>query len=379
VVRRGADGERVVHIVGTAHVSPQSVEEVQRVIREVRPDTVCVELDRARYEGLTDPSRWAKLDVRQLVREGRAPYLLASLMLQTFQRRLGKKLGVRPGAELLAAVDTAREVGAEVVLADRDVQITLQRTWGNLGPLDRVRLMVALVASLFHDLSAEDIEALKNREHISDAMSEFAKAMPRAKAPLIDERDAYLMSKINEAPGKVIVAVVGAGHVEGMRRRAEDEVDRAALEQLPRPTMLSRVLRWLLPAVVVTALLLGWRSGGMEAVQGQLAAYAAPASAFALLFSVLAGAKVPSMLVAALAAPICTLVPIQRTGVIAALVDAAFRRPAPDDAVHLGTEVASARELRENPFARVLIVATAANVGSSVGGWIGAVAALVWM
>ena len=118
---------------------------------------------------------------------------------------------MRPGAELLAAVETAEEVGAEVVLVDRDVHVTLKRTWGNLGFWTRLRMAGSVVAGLFtnEEVSEDQIEALKEKAQLSEMLSEFAKAIPGVKVPLIDERDQYLMSSIEDAPGKRVVGVVG--------------------------------------------------------------------------------------------------------------------------------------------------------------------------
>ncbi|MBI4703196.1 MAG: TraB/GumN family protein, partial [Deltaproteobacteria bacterium] len=167
-------GERAIHIVGTAHVSRSSVEEVGHVIAQLRPHTVCVELCQTRYEALTDEARWRKLDIFQVIKQKKALYLLASLALQAYQQRLGARLGVRPGAELLAAIAAAEAVGAAVVLADRNIQTTLKRTWGNLSFWSKSKLLGALLASAFdrEQVTEEQIEALKDSDYVSDLMAE---------------------------------------------------------------------------------------------------------------------------------------------------------------------------------------------------------------
>src|SRR5690606_13454664 len=139
VTRVEYEGKEI-FIVGTAHISHRSVEEVRRVIDEVRPDTVCVELDQMRYDTLVNGEAWRKLDIFSVIRQKRVLFLLTSLALSTYQRKLGERLGVRPGEELLTAVEKAKEIGAELVLADRDVQATLKRTWANLSFWNKVRL-----------------------------------------------------------------------------------------------------------------------------------------------------------------------------------------------------------------------------------------------
>src|SRR5690606_31528412 len=141
--------DKEILLIGTAHVSKRSVDEVRRVILEERPDTVCVELDAGRYKMLMDKSVWQKLDVFQVIRQKRVLFLLSSLALGAYQRRMGEKLGVSPGAELLAGVEAAEEVGAEVVLADRDVQATLKRTWANLSFWDKIQMSSGLISAPF--------------------------------------------------------------------------------------------------------------------------------------------------------------------------------------------------------------------------------------
>jgi pheromone shutdown-related protein TraB len=366
-------GGRVVHIIGTAHVSRKSVEEVQKVIREIKPDTVCIELDQMRYEALTDDSRWRELDIFQVIKQRKVLFLMSSLALQAYQRRLGEQLGVRPGAELLAGVEAAKEVGAEVVLVDRDVQATLRRTWANLGFFNKLKLLGALGASIFdnQEIDEEQIEALKDREHISDMMSEFARVMPEVKVPLIDERDQYLMSSIEDAPGKTLVAVVGAGHVEGMTKQVNQVIDRAALEAIPKPSVWVGLLKWVIPVIIFAAFYYGYSKHEGESFNDMLFAWVLPNAVFAGLFTLIAGGKIISVLTSIVASPITSLNPTIGAGMVVGMVEAWLRRPTVDDCERLGREVTTWEGMRKNPFSRILIIAIAANFGSMLGAYVG--------
>jgi pheromone shutdown-related protein TraB len=368
---RGAP--RKVHIIGTAHVSRKSVEEVQRVIRAVKPDTVCVELDQMRYEALTDETRWRKLDIFQVIRQGKVLFLMSSLALQAYQRRLGDQLGVRPGAELLAGVDVAKEIGAEVVLVDRDVQATLRRTWANLGFFNKVKLIGALGASVFdtEEIDEDQIEALKDREHINDMMSEFARVMPEVKGPLIDERDQYLMSAIEDAPGNTLVAVVGAGHVEGMTKQVGKSIDREALAKIPPPSKWMAALKWVIPVVIFAAFYWGYSKHEGESLVDMLYAWILPNAIFAGIFTAIAGGKVLSVITSIIASPITSLNPTIGAGMVVGLVEAWLRKPTVEDCEKLGKEVTTWAGMRKNPFSHVLIVAIAANLGSMIGAYVG--------
>ncbi len=365
---------RTFHIVGTAHVSARSVEEVREVIASVRPDSVAVELDAHRLEALTDEGRWRKLDVFQVIRQGRVPFLLVSLALASFQARLGRKLGVKPGDELVAAAAAAREVGATLVLADRDIQTTLRRTWANISLWQRFQLLGAIVESAFDDREVEEaeLERLKQGEALDSMLRELAEAFPRVKEPLIDERDAYLAAKIEGAPGQRVVAVVGAAHVAGIRERFGKPVDLAALESIPKKSRWVGLLQWIIPALVLGAFYIGWQRHSGEALVEMLVAWILPNSVLAALFSVFAGARLVSIATAFVVAPITTLNPALAAGMVVGLVEAWLRRPTVEDCERVREDIGSLRGIYRNRLTRVLLVSILSSVGAALGAWVGA-------
>jgi len=373
VTRVEHDG-REIFLVGTAHISQKSVDEVQRVITTERPDTVCVELDQTRYDALHDDSRWQKLDLFQVMRQKKLLFLVTSLALSAYQRKMGEKLGVRPGAELLAAVQTAEEVGAEVVLADRDIQATLKRTWHNVGFWSRMKLLGSLLAAPFaaEEITEEQIEELKDRDTISEMLDELAQVMPQVKEPLIDERDRYLMSRIQEAPGKRIVGVVGAGHVKGMLSHLGEQVDRDALSELPAPSPYAGLWKWIIPAIVLFAFYWGYTQHSGETLKHMLFAWVLPNSVMAALLSIVAGAKPLTVVTAFVASPITSLNPTIGAGMVAGMVEAWLRKPRVEDAHNVSRDALSLRGIYRNRVTRVLLVAIMATLGSAIGAWIGA-------
>jgi len=366
------DGRRW-SIIGTAHVSQASVAEVEAVIEELRPDTVCVELCAARHEALTDENRWKKLDVFQVIREGKTLFLLANLAVGAYQRRLGEQLGVTPGAELLAAVRKAEAVGAQVELVDRNIHATLKRTWANLGFFQKVTLFGAILQSLVTNetISEETIESMKETDQLRAMMEEFARVMPAVKEPLIDERDRFLMSAIEDAPGDNVVAVVGAGHVHGMIAHFGREVDREALSEIPPPSRWVSALKWILPLAIVLAFGYGYQSQGAASLEDMLWAWILPNSVFAGLLTAVAGGTLLSILAAFLLSPITSLNPLLGAGMVVGLLEAWQRRPTVEDAEAINQDVQSLGGIYRNPFTRVLLVAVLANLGSALGAWIG--------
>lgn len=374
-ISRWEHDDRVVTLIGTAHVSQASVDEVRRVIAEVQPDTVCVELDKNRHDALLDEDRYSRLNLVQKIKERQVPFLLASLVLAAYQKRIGQRLGVKPGAELLAAVHGSREVGAHLVLADRDIQITLKRTWANISPTNKVRLALSLVAAPFAaaELSEDQVEQLKNRDTISEMLTELSNMVPGLKEPLIDERDQYLASSVTAAPGKKIVAVVGAGHVAGILENLGKPVDRARLRELPKPSALRGMRRWLLPVLVVSCLVAGWQLHGVSTVVQQLIVWSLATSIGCLVPTVAAGAHPLTVVAALLAAPLLTLYPRIGVGMATALVQASVRRPAGPQMAGILDSITSLRGWYRNPATRVLLVYLSSSLGASVGALIGAV------
>jgi pheromone shutdown-related protein TraB len=367
-------GDRVLYLLGTAHVSPQSVADVKNAIEQLRPDSVCVELCQGRYDSLVDETRWRKLDIFQVIREGKALYLLATLGLSAFQRRIGEKLGVRPGAELLAAADAAKANSLPLTLIDRDVHVTLKRTWGALGLWNRSKLLAGVLGGVFapaEDPSAEEIETLKRQAHLSELLAEFSRALPDVKRPLIDERDQYMISKIREAPGKRVLAVVGAAHVPGMTAQLDANIDRASLEVLPPPSLWESLFKWLFLLAIIVLFFVGWAQKGSESLVDMALAWALPTSVFCAIGTALAAAKPLSVLSGFLAAPLTTLHPLIPAGLVVGLVEAWLRRPTVEDAENVPNDVQSLRGVYRNPVTRVLLAAALSTVGAATGAWVG--------
>ncbi|MBA3819907.1 MAG: TraB/GumN family protein [Deltaproteobacteria bacterium] len=365
-------------LVGTAHVSQRSVEEVREVIERVRPDVVCVELDQTRHDALTKDSAFRDLDVFKVVREGRTLYLLAHLALASYQRRIGASLGVKPGAELLAAVQAARDHQIPIELIDRDINITLKRTWANLGLWKRSMLLSSLLVGWDDDskgepVTASTVESLKEPKALSEMLSELGRAVPQIKGPLIDERDQYLASKaVDAGRGKQrVVAVVGAAHIPGMRAAFGVPIDRAALDRLPPPSILWRAVKWLVPLLFLGALVWGWQTSTTTSFSEMMLAWILPTSIGAGLMTMLAGGSVLAILAALVVAPVAAVHPLLGTGMVIGVVEAWRRRPSVADCERLPEDIQTLRGFWKNPVTRILLIAVASGIGTAVGFWVG--------
>ncbi|MDX2053475.1 MAG: TraB/GumN family protein [Polyangiaceae bacterium] len=368
---------REIFLIGTAHISKHSVEEVRDTILSLRPNTVCVELDQSRHDALIDDSGWRRLDLPKAIKEQRVLFLLVSLGLSAYQKKMGDKLGVRPGAELLAAVSAAHEVSAELVLADREVQITLKRAWRGLSGKEKAQLLGLFGTPPEHEamsgeLTEERVEQLKDKQTMSDMLMEMTKALPGIKRPLIDERDLYLISKIRESQGARVVAVVGAGHVKGMVENLNTPVDRTELEKVPPPAPLGRILRWLVPALALLMFFVGYSRDELPGLWPLLHAWGLSTAGFALLTALVARAKPLTVLLATLLAPVLALDPKRRAGRLLGLVEYQQGPPTDADKQAVRSDILSRRGVYANRFTRIALVSVLASLGSTLGAWVGA-------
>ena len=362
-------GGKRIFLVGTAHVSQRSVEDVRETIERVRPDTVCVELDAARYDSLMNAEAWRKLDILSVLREGKAHLLLGSLIMTAFQRRIARRLGVRPGAEMVEAIERAEALGLGLVLADRRIEITLKRTAARLGAWTKIKVLSQLVAGLFlpDEIEADQIERLKEEEQLADALQTLAREFPDAKETLIDERDRYLAAKIREAPGATVVAVVGAGHLEGIKREIHLPRPIDELDTVPPPALLPRILKWAIPLSIVALLGYGFVSGGTERWQQSVLTWVLVTGTLSATGAVAALGHPLTILSAFAAAPLTTLHPLLAAGWFAGLVQAWVKSPTVEDLETLPDAITSLRGFWRHPVTRILLVVALTNLGASLG------------
>lgn len=369
MVHRLADEGREIVLVGTAHVSRDSVRLVEEVIRAERPDSVCVELCASRHQALRQKDRWQDMDIIKVIREKKAFLLLSNLLLASFQKRIAKKMDVTPGAEMLKAIETAEEVGAQLCLADRDIRTTLSRAWHALRAWSRAKLVFQLLVSMgqTEDITEAEIERMKQRDVLEALLSEVGRSMPMLKAILIDERDRFLAAKIREAPGKKIVAVVGAGHVPGIQQHWDEAVDLPALERLPPPGKLGALLKWGIPGSIVALFIAGFFYGGKDAGTDMVVLWSLCTGVLAGLGAALALAHPATVLSSVIVAPFTTLHPMIAAGWISGMVEALSRRPKVKDLESLPDDILSFRGFWRNKVTRILLVVAFTNLGASVG------------
>jgi pheromone shutdown-related protein TraB len=368
-IHRLAHEDKQITLIGTAHVSRESADLVGQVIEEEKPDTVCVELCQARYQSFTQKKQWQNTDLVKVIREKKASLLLLNLMLTSYQRRIGQKLGIRPGEEFLQAIQAAETVGASIHLADRDVRITLSRTWRLMGLWTKMKLFYQFLASVWEvdTIRQEDIEKMKRKDVLESLLSELGKALPELRRVLIDERDQYLAHKIRNAPGKRIVAVVGAGHVPGIKACWDKPVDVASLEIMPPKGKFFTVVKWFFPVFLVGLIVAGFLTAGRVAAADMIRWWVVAKASLAGLGAALAFGHPLTILSAVIAAPVTPFNPVIKVGFIAGLVEAVLGRPKVKDFESLLDDIISIKGFWRNKITRILLVVALTNTGSAVG------------
>jgi pheromone shutdown-related protein TraB len=369
-----AAGEKTIILVGTAHVSKESIVEVRSAIQEEKPDVVCVELDKGRYDSMNN-NTWEKLNIAKVFREGKGFLLMANLVLAGFQRRLGSELGVKPGEEMKAALETAQELGIPYSLCDREVQITLNRAWSKCGLWNRAKLLSSLLASAFttEKLSASEIENLKNHSELDGMMNELANFLPPVKETLIDERDRYLAAKIWSSGGVRPLAVVGAGHMEGIKSHLEniaagkEDADVEPLNQISPKGIFFRLLPWIIPALIVGLLVFGFYKKGISESLSVMLRLLFWNGGLAAMGTVLAMGHPLSILVSFFGAPVATLNPFLGVGLFSGLTEVTLRKPRVTDAETINDDIGSIKGVYRNRITRALLVFLLSSIGGIVG------------
>ncbi|MCR5253367.1 MAG: TraB/GumN family protein [Treponema sp.] len=372
-------GGRKITLVGTAHVSAQSINEVTNTIMAIKPDCVAVELDEKRADSIQNGQKFSELDIVKVIREGKVFLVLANLILSSFQKRMGQNIGVKPGDEMLAAINVAAEMGIPTTMVDRPVQVTLRRAWAKNSFFGKMGLLASLLASAFskEEVDESEIEALKQKNEMDSMMASLSEEMPVIKEVLIDERDKYLASKIWESQGNNIVAVLGAGHLSGVEAHLNkiaggtETSDVSAISEVPNKKSATKFIGWLIPAIIIAFIAAGFVYGGRRAGTAMLSTWILWNGIPSAVLSVVALAHPLTIIVSFLAAPFTSLCPFIGVGFVSGIVQAMVCKPRVKDMENLSEDVQSIKGFYSNRILRVLLVFILSSVGSSIGTFAG--------
>lgn len=372
IYRISTPDNREIVLVGTAHISKVSKDLVKETIEAENPDTVCVELDEGRMKSLKVPDRWKNTDLKAVIKNKQLATLIANLVLGSYQKRMGAQTGVKPGSELKEAVDVAEGKNVPIVLADRDIKITLKRTWACTPWYRKISLLGGLFGSIFDktEISEEDLAKIKEQDALSSMMQEFGKTFPEVKQVLIDERDQFLASKIKNAPGKKVVAVVGAGHMRGIASIIEENKELPSEESIsiiPKGAPIWKIIGWAIPiAIVASIIAIGCQAGIEKAGQLSLQ-WAMLTGGGAMLGTIIAGGHPLTVLVALVAAPFTGLTPLIGVGFLTALTQVYMRPPRVQEMETLSDDIWQVKRWWKNRVTRVILCFLCPGIPAIVG------------
>jgi len=373
-------GEKEIILIGTAHISRESVDTVTQTISAQDPDCVCVELDEQRYQALRDPNRWEKLNILQIVKSKQVPFLMANLALSSFQKRMGLQTGVKPGEELAAAAQTAEDHNIKVSLIDRNIRTTLLRAWRKTGLWKKLNLIATLIAGMFEktELDEQELANLRQSDNLSSMLEEMGELLPAAKKILVDERDQWMAYHILQAPGDKIVAVVGAAHIPGIKRCLDKPLSAQQIDELgriPEKPTISKIIPWMIPGIVIALFIIGFFFGDRSRFLDAASAWILANGSLSAIGAVVAFGHPLTILSAFIAAPLTSLNPTIGAGFVTGFVQAFIAPPTVKDMEKVSDDIATLRGWWQNRVTRVVLVFFFSSLGSAIGtfvafGWL---------
>jgi pheromone shutdown-related protein TraB len=364
-------GSKEIILVGTAHISAESVRLAQETISAEKPDLVGIELDDQRFHQLQNDAKWQTMNIGAVIADNKTYLLLLNIFLSNLQRRLGEQVAMKPGQEMISAAYTAAQNSIPIALLDRNIQITMQRAFALTPLVEKIRILLYLIGGMFGEgerITPEKIEELKRQDIVTQLIGELAKTAPTVKKVLVDERDAYIANRILAAPANRMVCVIGAGHLEGIKRILEKRqpVDERELLTVPAKKSVLRHLQWIIPIAFVAVLIALFLNKGIEQSATALLYWIAITGTTSAIGAALARSHPFTIATAFIAAPLTTLHPFLASGWFAAGIEAKYRAPLVTDFQSLNT-LNSLSDFQRNRVTHLLIVASLTNIGSMIG------------
>lgn len=364
-------------LIGTAHISKKSVDLVKETIENEKPSVVCVELCQSRYHSIFNKESWENEKITDVIKSGKSWLFLSSIIVSSFQRKLGNSVDVSPGAEMIEAINTAGQNNIPFELIDRDVQVTLKRIWGLISLKEKASLAGGIVAGLFElddeKIDTEFIEKLKESDMLSEVIGELSKHAPTIKKVLIDERDAYMAERLMSLPHEKIVAVVGAGHIKGIksilnRAKKSKKIIKASRKilEVPESGFYGKAFAYLIPVIFIGIIAYGFWIGGYSMTFEIIKKWFLITGLFAALGAIISLSHPLTVLSAFIAAPFTTLHPFLAAGWVAGLVEAKLREPKVKDFYNL-KKIDSVGAFWNNNVSRILLVVFLVNITASIG------------
>jgi len=362
-----------IYVLGTAHVSHDSVEDVKNFVDTNDPDVICVELCPSRFQALTDRDRWRRLDIVQVIKGGKIYLLMSSMLLSSFQKKLGDDNEVTPGQEMITAIKIAKKTNKPLELVDRDIQVTLRRAWQGMGYFTKVSLLSEMLVGGANGIEADQIEEMKRKDVLDDLFENLPIRFRKIKEILITERDRYLAQKIKNVArkrkkAKSIFAIVGAGHLPGIKKFFYTNTNLREIEKVKLKSKAWAIIKFLLPIFIIMGVLSAFADfSTWEKVRNSLVAWVVIKAGFSAFFALIMWVHPLAILAAAVTGPIANFNPVLKPGWAAALIEAKFRKPDVSDFENIAKDTATFLGFFRNKVVRIFMAFILPQLGSLAG------------
>ncbi|EIB6821709.1 TraB/GumN family protein [Enterococcus faecalis] len=362
---------RTYYLVGTNHISEESAKLVKNVIDEVRPDCVCVELDQKRYQKYTSPEEWAKTDIIKIIKQNKLVVLFSNIVYGALQRKLAKEKGTTQSGELIQAIESAEDVGADIQLIDRDIQVTFKRMWRHLSFTQKPKLIMTFFSE-FEDVETERLEDFLESDSFDNVFIQLSKKFPTIYNDMITERDKVMVTNLQNSKYDVNVVVVGKAHINGIKAKLKEEknYDISELTSIPSKKLSSKLIELIFPLTIILLLAVSFFSG-VQVGFHQLLKWWVWNGGLAAIFTCFALPSPLTILTSLIMAPVGALSPVLSVGVFSALAEATVKKPTVRDFLTVQDDFLSIKTIYSNRLIKIGLVFLLANLGGAIGNVIG--------
>lgn len=365
------DDGKVLYLIGTAHVSGDSVKFVEECINEFEPDTVAVELDKNRMDVLKNRKKYEETDIFDIFKKKKVLFFTVQLIMSGYQKKIAEKTGSAPGSEFKKAIELAEEKDLKLVNADRDISVTLKRTINAMTFREKVKFFTGMLFGDDKDVDEKAIEELKKGDMLMQIIGEMQDEFPSLKRTILDERDRYLAANIAQNLGEKTVAVVGAAHVPGILRRLQEEKpEEDVLDDInfvPKGSKVTKVIPWIIPLLIIGMFIYGFFNGNAPDTLEAAIWWVVINGTLSALGCALALGHPLTILAGFVAAPITSLNPTIGAGIVTGLVQLYLVRPRVIDLETVSQDTMHIKGWWKNKLSRTLLVSLFSSIGSAIG------------
>lgn len=368
--------DKTYYLVGTNHISKESAELVKNVINEVRPACVCVELDQNRYQKYTSPEEWAKTDIIKIIKQNKLVMLFSNIVYGVLQRKLAKEKGTIQAGELIQALESAENVGADIQLIDRDIQVTFKRMWRHLSFTQKPKLIMTFFSE-FEDVETERLEDFLESDSFDNVFIQLSKKFPTIYDDMITERDKVMVTNLQKSKYDVNVVVVGKAHINGIKEKLKEEknYDISELTSIPSKKLSSKLIEFIFPLTIILLLAVSFFSG-VQVGFHQLLKWWVWNGGLAAIFTCFALPSPLTILTSLIMAPVGALSPVLSVGVFSALAEATVKKPTVRDFLTVQDDFLSIKTIYSNRLIKIGLVFLLSNLGGAIGNIIGGIGIL---